>query len=234
MSDDFDNALASMRGEGPSPDFVAALRERIAADSNTTQRSSIAAVTELEIEPLRENSMAMTQKFIIGLVAAAIALVAGLAAIGNGSESVSDEVNITDQPAETTSTTAATTTTARVFTDPSAVLDEYIRTYEEGDGSAFFATVASNYRFIGGAQVTAVTGADQIRNVNGLEGLNWVLERIGETTITGDGPFEISFEHRITADNYGPDGRVGTSTFTIVEDGGTLKVSRHVYSGEPL
>lgn len=240
MSDDLDSTVSSARGESPSPDFVAALRERIVAESKAAPRTGIAPVTELEIKPLREQGMTTRRKMTIGLVAAAIVVVAGVAAIANSGDS--DGLVVADQSTETTSTTASTTTTAesttttaaRIFTDPAAVLDEYIRTYEEGDGAAFRSIVTREYRFLfvgGGAQVTAT---DQTRNVSNLAGLSWSLEPIGDVTTTGDGPYEITLEHRITADNYGPEGRVGTSTFTIIDDEGTLKVSRHVYSGEAL
>lgn len=119
-----------------------------------------------------------------------------------------------------------------MFTDPADVIAEYIRTYGEGDNLGFRATVTRNYRYVaGGAQITV---DDQARNVGNLEGLNGTLVPIGEVTTTGTGPYEVEFEHRITADNYGPDGRVGTSILTVVDDGGTLEVSRHVYRGESL
>ena len=114
MSDDLDNTVSSARGQSPSPDFVAALRERIVAESKTQPQTGIAPVTELEVASLKEQGMTTTRKMTIGLVAAAIILVVGFATIGNGNDS--DEVNITDRPAETTSTTASTTSSG----EPSA------------------------------------------------------------------------------------------------------------------
>ncbi len=105
MSDDLDNTVSSARGQSPSPDFVAALRERIVAESKAQPKTGIAPVTELEATSLREQGMTTTRKMTIGLVAAAIVLVAGFAIIGNGNDS--DEVNITDQPAETTASTTS-------------------------------------------------------------------------------------------------------------------------------
>lgn len=107
MSDDLDNTVSSVQGEGPSPDFVAALRERIVAESNAHPQTGIAPVTVLEVTSQREQGMSTTRKITIGLAAAAIVLVAGFAIISNGNDS--DEVNISDQPAETTATTASAT-----------------------------------------------------------------------------------------------------------------------------
>ena len=106
MSEDLENTVASARGQGPSSDFVAALRERIVAEANARPQTGITPVTELEVTPLREQGMTTTRKMIIGLVAAAIVLVAGFAIIGDGNDS--DDVNITDRPTDVTSATAST------------------------------------------------------------------------------------------------------------------------------
>jgi hypothetical protein len=49
--------------------------------------------------------------------------------------------------------------------------------------------------------------------------------------MTGDGPWYVSVVEHFTSTGYGPDGADGVSTFTIVEDGGILKVARHFYVG---
>lgn len=105
MSDDLDSTVSSARGQSPSPDFVADLRERIVAESTAQAQTGIAPVTELEVTSLREQRMTTPRKMTIGLVAAAIVLVAGFAIIGNGADS--DEVNLTDRPTETTASTAS-------------------------------------------------------------------------------------------------------------------------------
>jgi hypothetical protein len=238
MTDHLERSLDSTEGEGPSPEFVAALRNRIVAESSAPTRSGVAGpVTEIELAPTRENNMGTIQKAIIALAAAAVVAVGGYAAIGNWGDS--DEVIVTDQPTDTTiapsSTTTSeptTTTTAQAFSDPAALVAEYIRVYEAADGVALRAITTRDFRYVGdGAQQTLT---DAVRSVNSLAGLDWKVEPLSDLVITGTGPYEAELEHRITSTNYGPDGRVGTSTFTIVEDEGTLKVSRHVYRGETL
>ena len=49
--------------------------------------------------------------------------------------------------------------------------------------------------------------------------------------MTGDGPWFVSSVEHFEAPGYGPEGADGISTFTIVDDGGPLKVSRHTYVG---
>jgi hypothetical protein len=54
---------------------------------------------------------------------------------------------------------------------------------------------------------------------------------IGEAIMTGDGPYYVSAVEHFTAPGYGPQGVDGISTFTVVNDGGTLRVARHDYTG---
>lgn len=112
MSEDLGEKVSSTRGQGPSPDFVVALRQRVAAESEARPQHDsalgTALVTEVDLTPKKEKHMGMTRKVAIGLVAAAIVLFAGFAIVGTSGDS-SDVIVVTDDPAETTSTTASGT-----------------------------------------------------------------------------------------------------------------------------
>jgi hypothetical protein len=89
MSDELDLLIGSIEGEGPSPDFVASLREQIVAE--TTALADLAdggepvSLIDLRPEP-EEQAMSKTRWIIGGLVAAAIVLIVGVAVLASGGD----------------------------------------------------------------------------------------------------------------------------------------------------
>ena len=54
----------------------------------------------------------------------------------------------------------------------------------------------------------------------------WVLDP-GDPVVLSEDPFVVAVDALITADWYPPEGRVGTSTYTLVVEDGGLKVQEH-------
>jgi hypothetical protein len=59
-------------------------------------------------------------------------------------------------------------------------------------------------------------------------------EIIGDPVIVSEDPFVVAVDARITADWYPAEGRVGTSTYTLVVENGELKVQEHRWTGDLL
>lgn len=120
MADDLELVVRSIAGEGPSPDFVATLRERVVAEAEATTSPVVLEdqpVRQLDLRPEpEEHPMTKTRGIAAGLaaVAAVIALIVGLAAL------IRDGGPETTDPQEQ-STTAVPTTTATPATTLEAV-----------------------------------------------------------------------------------------------------------------
>ncbi len=120
-----------------------------------------------------------------------------------------------------------------VFDELRAVADEYLGSYEARDSEAFLAIVTDDYRFV--SDQGQVSPVDQARDIDRvLDEIDWGIELLSDYVTTGTDPYTVEFDNRITATIYPSAGRVGTSTLTIVDDDGTLKVSKHVHTGESL
>ena len=124
---------------------------------------------------------------------------------------------------------AATADTA-VTDEIQQLLDDYHTAWNTWDGDAYRALMTEDgVHVIPGRTMSA---AQQATVVEGLERVGWHVEAIGEPIMTGDGPWYVAQAHLLTADTDPEEGRQGLSTLTIVDDGGTLRISRHVYTGE--
>lgn len=111
MADDLELEMQSTEGEGPSPEFVTRLRERIVAEMAT---SVLGADDEfvVAIDPRpkqKEQAMTKTRWMFVGAAAAAVALIVGLVSIGGDSDRDSLE---TASEAEVPTSTAEEPTVA--------------------------------------------------------------------------------------------------------------------------
>jgi len=113
------------------------------------------------------------------------------------------------------------------------LLDDYLATWNNQDGQAFLELVTDDYALhMTSGAVSMSQHAEQARGtLEALAGRDWSESVIGEPIMTGNGPWFVSLVEHFTAPGYGPEGADGVSTFTIVDDGGTLKVARHTYVG---
>ena len=59
-------------------------------------------------------------------------------------------------------------------------------------------------------------------------------ERIGDLVVISEEPFVVAEDVVVTADFYPPEGRTGTSIYTLVVENGELKVQEHRWTGDPL
>ena len=113
------------------------------------------------------------------------------------------------------------------------LLDDYLGAWNNYDEEAFQEQITSSYvlHMVGGPVTITRQAEEASEMLRPLEADGWREEVIGEPIMTGDGPWYVSVVEHFTSTGYGPDGADGVSTFTIVEDGGTLKVARHSYVG---
>ena len=103
MAEDLRRMVGSSEGEGPSPEFVATLRARIIAETETLDRDpgvgrAVGTVVELGAErtvdaPRRPS---VQRRLVIGVVAAGIALVAGMVV---ATSTARDQATVTERPA---------------------------------------------------------------------------------------------------------------------------------------
>ena len=103
MDDDLDMNLHSITGEGPSPDFVARLREQVAVElAKSAVDLNDDLVVEIDLQPKKENAMTKTRWMLVVGAAAAIALIVGLVALTSDSdESGIDNVITADESTTT-------------------------------------------------------------------------------------------------------------------------------------
>lgn len=111
-----------------------------------------------------------------------------------------------------------------------SAVDSYLASWNEYDADAFRAVVTDDYVFTNSntgatadvdAQATVIDGT--------LEGIGWNAEDV-DLLVAGDGPYYVAVLNTLTS-NSSPDGVDGMSTVTIIDDGGELKVSEHIYVG---
>lgn len=129
----------------------------------------------------------------------------------------------TDAPAE-----------APVFTAQDAfdVVDAIGQAYNTYDAELFMAVAAEDFQFVderGNAdRATQVSYFAALRE-GGQQG-----ESTGDPVVISENPFVVAVDALITADWYPPEGRVGTSTYTLVVENGELKVQEHRWTGDLL
>lgn len=110
-----------------------------------------------------------------------------------------------------------------------ALLDDYREATNAANGSAFMALVTDDFVFE--TPDGTLTESDQALEVVEYSSYGFNVERIGEPLMMGDGPWYVSAGHHLDATTFPADGYDGISTFTIVDDDGTLKIARHSFIG---
>ncbi len=114
--------------------------------------------------------------------------------------------------------------------DIEALLDDYTAAWNEYDGTGFLELVTDDYEFEQ-AGVSRSTAANQASMIDAGSGIEWQVERVGESLMQGDGPWYVASANNITTSIAPEDGYRGISIFTIVEQDGELLIRRHVYFG---
>jgi len=106
------------------------------------------------------------------------------------------------------------------------LMDEYTQAWNDNDGDAFLSLVTDDFRMVSSA--TETNAAQQASIIE--QRWNWTVEEVGEGVMTGDGPYYVAVVDRLESET--AETLNGVSTVTVVDDGGMLKVSEHVYTGD--
>jgi hypothetical protein len=132
------------------------------------------------------------------------------------------------------STTTDAPVAAPVFTAQDAidVVDAIGLAYDTYEVELFMAVTAPDFQFVderGAADQAIQASYFPALREGGQKG-----EIIGDPVIVSEDPFVVAVDARITADWYPAEGRVGTSTYTLVVENGELKVQEHRWTGDLL
>ena len=121
-----------VEGEGPSPEFVANLRERIVAETGSPAlKADDERVFEIDLRPPSEEHVTTTTRQWVLVAAAAIIVIVGFLALsGNGDDRTLDTIN---PPEETTTSTVTTSPEVpATFATDATLLTEEFTPLEEG------------------------------------------------------------------------------------------------------
>lgn len=127
-----------------------------------------------------------------------------------------------------------------------SLFGEYLRAWEEHDAEGFRAVVTNDfvineyYYQVAGDRVFMTEHIDEdldgVVNVGLNASRQWRPEQTGEPLIVGDGPWFVSIEEDWVLETY--NGRPndlrgdGTSTYVVIDEGGTLKIANQFWAGE--
>jgi hypothetical protein len=138
-------------------------------------------------------------------------------------------------------TTSSDTSGTAVTAEIDQLIDDYLRAWEEDDEAVIRAAVTqafviNEYIYVQGRSVTNPDRVFLDEHITGdvdgvvAEGFQfeWRNEQVGEAIITGDGPWFVSFEEHW---NLGSFAYEGMANYTIVDDGGVLKIANHYWAG---
>ncbi|NNC93445.1 MAG: hypothetical protein HKN80_13230 [Acidimicrobiia bacterium] len=127
----------------------------------------------------------------------------------------------------------ATSPETAVTEEIQTLVDDYLAAWNNYDEEALLQLVTADYTLdmVGRADSLALQAEEASALFNTLEADGWNEAAIGEPIMTGEGPWFVALVEHFTSPGYGPEGAEGVSTFTIVDDGGTLRVARHDYVG---
>jgi len=128
-----------------------------------------------------------------------------------------------------------------VYAKIDQLIDDYFAAYNAYDADAVRALITDEYVLNEGGKDPVYSVSTPLRNVYGaaqmlayVKGSNkrkeLQFETLGEPVIAGNGPWLAAQVILATSINY-PNGVDGISTFSIVDEGGTLKVARDVFVG---
>ncbi len=127
-------------------------------------------------------------------------------------------------------TTAPETVTEEIQT----LIDDYLGAFNNYDGEALLKLVTADYAQDMASHPISLVQHEAAAHamMKDMKSRDWQSAVIGEPITIGNDPWFASVAERHTATSgYGPGGANGISTFTIVDDGGSLKVARHTYVG---
>lgn len=131
--------------------------------------------------------------------------------------------------------------TATALSDEIAqVLDDYLRAFEERDEAALTEVVTEDYLLTQHVYETGPDGlvledtySQALTHVLGLSFLfEWEVEHLGEALVVGENPWMVSVEENwVTPKGFLVDHRDGVASYVIVDEGGTLKIADHYWTG---
>lgn len=115
-----------------------------------------------------------------------------------------------------------------VSTEIQSLVDDYEAAWNNYDGDAFLALVTDDFRGdYGSGEIGAAYQASEINYM--LGNYDWSIERIGDPTMSGDGPWYVVTTQRLT-NTTGTSH--GVSVLTVVDDGGMLRIAEHLWIGD--
>jgi hypothetical protein len=127
----------------------------------------------------------------------------------------------------------ATSPETAVTEEIQTLVDDYLAAWNDYDEEALLQLVTADYTLdmVGRADSLTLQAEEASALFSTLEANDWNEVAIGEPIMAGKGPWYVSQVEHFTSPSYGPRGADGVSTFTVVDDGGMLKVARHDYVG---
>lgn len=156
------------------------------------------------------------------------------AAVDELATTAEDVAEPTTPAAPTTQPPAPTPTGASAFSADDAidVVDAIGQAYNTYDADLFMTVAAEGFQFVderGTADRATQASYFPALREGGQQG-----EPTGEPVVISEDPFVVAVDAVITSNFYPPEGRVGTSTYTLVVENGELKVQEHRWTGDPL
>ena len=114
--------------------------------------------------------------------------------------------------------------------DVTTLLDDYTAAWNNHDSEAFLELVTDDYTFSSdvmfGTEPIYTTAEGQAMLIGAVGDFN--VEVIGEPIMTGNGPWYVAQVNRVGSESDLSD---GISNFVIVDEGGTLLVASHIWTG---
>jgi hypothetical protein len=111
--------------------------------------------------------------------------------------------------------------------DVGSVVQEYAASWNDYDSEAFLELVTADYVFISEGSETDREAQAGIIGDGALSTIGFFVEDVGDSIAIGDGPYYVASTQTLDTDG----GTVeGISTVTVVDDGGELKVSEHIWT----
>jgi hypothetical protein len=180
---------------------------------------------------------------LLVMLLAVLFLIAGCSsddgAAGEPTAAAAATTESTTTTAAPTTTAATTTTTTTEPTGPNrfdeieALIEGYLASWETKDEEALRASVADTfvlneyvYSISGELRHTVNDDADGVAEVG--FGYSWQNETVGESLVTGDGPWTVAHRElwQEQANQYD-----GIATYVVIDDGETLKITNHHWAG---